>query len=55
MDAPFLHHVAKARISDSGQPLDLAKAQSYLQFIPIHRLPGGAFVRASVFRLGAGF
>jgi len=45
--------VANARISDSGQLLDFAKVYSYLQLIPIHRSPGGALVRASVFLLGA--
>jgi hypothetical protein len=44
-----------ARISDSGQPLDFIRAASYLPLIPIHRLPGGAFVRASVFRLERDF
>jgi hypothetical protein len=47
-------NAANARISDSGQPLDFTNRHSYLQLIPIHRLPGGAFVRASVFRLGTG-
>jgi hypothetical protein len=34
--------------------LDLDASESYLVLIPIHRLPGGALVRASVFRLGLG-
>jgi len=34
--------------------LDFAPAQSYFALIPIHRYPGGAFVRASAFRLEAG-
>ena len=34
--------------------LDSNWSESYLHSIPIHRLPGGAFVRASVFRLGTG-
>jgi hypothetical protein len=32
--------------------LDSETGESYLPLIPIHRLPGGAFVRASAFRLG---
>ncbi len=35
--------------------LDSDGANSYLQPIPIHRSSGGAFVRASVFRLQSGF
>jgi len=31
--------------------LDSAALNSYLQLIPINRFPGGALVRASVFRL----
>jgi hypothetical protein len=54
VNAFFLHGPANARFSDSGQPLDFTRAHSYLALIPIHRLPGGAFLRASVFRLGAG-
>jgi hypothetical protein len=34
--------------------LDSVPRPSYLPLIPIHRLPGGAFVRASVFSLGLG-
>jgi hypothetical protein len=30
--------------------LDSANPQSYLRPIPFYRIPGGAFVRASVFR-----
>jgi len=29
----------------------LEASESYFRFIPIHRLSGGAFVRASAFRL----
>jgi len=55
VDPLFLHcGSANARNSDSGQALDLVGGESYLQLIPIHRLPGGAFVRASVFSLGLG-
>ena len=36
----------------TDRDLDSLGAESYLALIPIHRLPGGAFVRASVFRLG---
>jgi hypothetical protein len=46
---------ANARFFDSGQPLDFGQAHSYFAHIPIHRLPGGAYVRASVFSLGEGF
>jgi hypothetical protein len=31
--------------------LDGARLQSYLRFIPIHRIPAAHFVRPSVFRL----
>jgi hypothetical protein len=34
--------------------LDSAGGESYLRSIPIHRLTGGAFVRASAFRLEPG-
>src|SRR4051812_33345451 len=34
--------------------LDSPEAESYLRHIPIHRLPGGALVRASAFSLGRG-
>jgi hypothetical protein len=34
--------------------LDSLGGETYLALIPIHRLPGGAFVRASVFRLDEG-
>jgi small subunit ribosomal protein S13 len=44
----FLSHVEEVHALDSG------RGESYLRLIPIHRLPGGAFVRASVFRLGTG-
>ena len=43
------HGAPNAGALDSGPP------NSYLQLIPIHRLPGGAFVRASVFRLVGDF
>ena len=33
----------------TDRDLDSLGAESYLALIPIHRLPGGAFVRASVF------
>jgi hypothetical protein len=32
----------------------LKESESYLPLIPIHRLSGGAFVRASAFRLEEG-
>jgi hypothetical protein len=32
--------------------LDLEASETYFALIPIHRLPGGAFVRASAFLLG---
>jgi hypothetical protein len=38
----------------SSRALDEAASQSYFDLIPIHRYPGGAFVRASAFRLEAG-
>src|SRR5438309_757643 len=34
--------------------LDSEGGKSYFALIPIHRLPGGAFVRASAFSLGSG-
>ena len=37
-----------------GRLLDSAPSRSYLAAIPFHRSPGGAFVRASVFRLETG-
>jgi hypothetical protein len=43
-----------ARITDSKSAvaaLDSPQGESYLRPIPIHRCSGGAFVRASVFRL----
>jgi hypothetical protein len=45
MDAFFLHAFPQRR------DLDLDASETYLVLIPIHRLPGGALVRASVFRL----
>jgi len=35
--------------------LDSGASHSYLRTIPIHRLSGGAFVRASAFSLGRDF
>jgi hypothetical protein len=56
MDALFLHGRApNARVSDSGQSLDLTHVHSYFALIPIHRLPGGALVRASAFSLDGDF
>ena len=49
MEALLKHGALNAGVLDSGPP------NSYLLFIPIHRLPGGAFVRASVFRLVGNF
>jgi hypothetical protein len=43
------------KIREAMPRLDSVRRETYLLPIPIHRLPGGAFVRASVFRLGSGF
>jgi hypothetical protein len=42
-------------IRGSGCRLDSLGSESYLPLIPIHRLSGGAFVRASAFRLRGSF
>jgi len=49
--------LARARCGanfDNFRGLDSPQGESYLRPIPIHRLSGGAFVRASAFRLEAG-
>src|SRR4051812_26070986 len=47
-------HARRAVAFVAFRDLDLRPEHSYLQLIPIHRYPGGAFVRASVFRLETG-
>src|SRR5438270_12638591 len=47
-----LRHCEHSRTFEGRPSLDSLRRESYFPLIPIHRLPGGAFVRASVFRLG---